>query len=222
VKQRISQREGSGSDAARRFRKYRRAFAFTLLSTLLSLASARADNRPREKAQRYRRAVPNQSIQAGGARIRVGAPVETVRQVINDFDHYSSFLKRYKDGKLQLQISAKLVGRSGDKRDVYLSVPIMKGAAKVWGVLRFDAARVRDGEEVLEGHLVKGNVSRLDARWAFRKVDDNVTHVSLELLIVPKVPVPGDVVTDESEFVSDVSVTGVRNEAEQKTRQSSQ
>jgi hypothetical protein len=184
---------------------------------LLLAIPARADASA-DKAQRYRKAVPNQSIQAGGARIRVAAPTETVREVINDFDHYASFIKRYKDGRVQLQVSAKLVGRVGDKKDVYLSVPIMKGAAKVWGVLRFDPAKVNGDDEILEGHLVKGNVERLDARWTLRKLDPANTHLSLELLIVPKIPVPREVVTDELEFVSDVGVTGARNEAEQKAK----
>lgn len=215
-------RRRSHANRLKRSRKHGFALALSLLATVLALGSARGDEPPREKAQRYRRPVQNLSIQAGGARIRVGAPVETVRQVINDFDHYASFIKRYKDGKIQLQVSAKLVGRNGDKRDVYLSVPIMKGAAKVWGVLRFDPAKTNGSEEILEGHLVKGNVDRLDARWSFSKIDDKATHVSLELLIVPKIPFPGEVVTDEVEFVSDVSVTGVRNEAEQKARKPSQ
>lgn len=187
---------------------------------LLSLAPARTDAAAAstERAQRYRKAIPNQSIQAGCARIRVAAPPDTVREVINDFDHYASFIKRYKDGRVQLQVSAKLVGRVGDKKDVYLSVPIMKGAAKVWGVLRFGPAKVSGDDEILEGHLVKGNVERLDARWTLHKVDPANTHLSLELLIVPKIPVPHEVVTDELEFVSDVGVTGARNEAEQKAK----
>lgn len=189
-----------------------------LALSLCAPSFARADQASTQRAQRYRRSIPNQSIQAGCARIRVSAPPDTVREVINDFDHYASFIKRYKDGRVQLQISARLVGRVGDKRDVYLSVPIMKGAAKVWGVLRFDPPKTSSGEEVLEGHLVKGNVDRLDARWAFKKVDADATSVSLELLIVPKIPFPHDLISDELEFVSDVSVTGVRNQAEQKTR----
>lgn len=188
-----------------------------LLLLLFSTLPARADAAG-EKAQRYRKPVPNQSIQAGGARIRVAASSDRVRQVINDFDHYSSFIKRYKDGRVQLQVSAKVIGRVGDKRDVYLTVPILKGAAKVWGVLRFDPAKVSGEDEILEGHLVKGNVERLDARWTLRKLDAGNTHLSLELLIVPKVPVPREVVTDELEFVSDVGVTGARNEAEQKAK----
>ena len=181
-----------------------------------ALAAAAPEGARREGAERYRKAVPNESIQAGCARIGVGASVDTVRAVVNDFDHYASFMKRYKNGKLQMQITAKVVGRSGEKRDVYIQVPILKGTAKVWGVLRFEPMKTVGGEEVLEGRLVKGNVERLDARWRIRKIDDTRTTLNLELLIVPKVLVPHGLVTDELEFVSDVSVSGARDEAERK------
>jgi hypothetical protein len=175
-----------------------------------------AGSNPAPAAQRYHKLVPPESIEAGGARIEVQAPLDTVRAVVNDFNHYSSFLKRYKNGRLQLQISARLVGHSGDKKDVYLEVPILKGSAKVWGLLRFEPIKVVNGEEILEGKLVKGNVARLDARWRMRKIDEQRTNADLELLIVPQVPVPGSVITGELEFVADVAVTGTRDESERR------
>lgn len=188
-----------------------------LFVALLVPAADAAEASSSTKAQRYRKPVANESIQAGCARIDASANVETVRKVVSDFDHYSSFIRRYKNGKLQLQLTAHTVGRTGDKRDVYLEVPILKGTAKVWGLLRFDAMKSVNGEDVLEGKLVKGNVQRLDARWRIRKIDDTKTAVHLELLIVPKVPVPSDLITGELEFVSDVAVTGTRDEAERLT-----
>jgi hypothetical protein len=170
------------------------------------------------RAERYRKPVPGERIQAGCARVAVNVRLEAVRKVVTDFDRYASFIKRTKDGKLQLQITAKAVGRKGDKQDVYLEVPVLKGTAKVWGLLRFDPIKVVDGEEVLEGKLIKGNVHRLDARWRLRKLADDKTAVHLELLIIPKVPVPADVLTGELEFVSDVAVTGARDESERRNR----
>ncbi|HET9953163.1 MAG TPA: hypothetical protein VFQ61_01595 [Polyangiaceae bacterium] len=210
------------TDSARSYplRVGRRPLAIAALGLLFGLAApagiapAHADERRPEKAERYRRPVPSQSIEAGCARLGVNASLETVRKVVNDFDRYASFVKRYKDGRLQLQVTAKLLGRSGEKKDVYLEVPILRGTSKVWGMLRFDPVKVVGDEEILEGHLLKGNVERLDARWRLRRIEAGRTLVALELLIVPKVPVPRDVVTGELEFVSDVSVSGVRNEAE--------
>jgi hypothetical protein len=168
------------------------------------------------RAERYRKVVPRERVEAGCARIAVDAPLETVRNVVSDFNRYATFIKRTKDGKLQLQVTAKMLGRNGDARDVYLEVSILKGTSKVWGVLRFEPIQIVDGEEVLAGKLLKGNVRRLDARWRLRKLAENKTEVHLELLIVPKVPVPRELVTGELEFVSDVAVTGARNEAERR------
>lgn len=183
-------------------------------------APARAADAPRhDKATRYRKSVPRESIQAGCAKVEVLAPVNTVLQVVNDFDHYASFIKRYKNGRIQLQVHARVIAHPGDRPDVYLEVPILRGAAKVWGVLRFDPLKVVDGEDVREGHLVRGNVERLDARWRVRKIDESRTAVSAELLIVPNVPVPHDLVTGEVEFVADVAVSGARDEAERRMGQ---
>jgi hypothetical protein len=193
--------------------------ALAIALQTLTPASVSADSAAvRERAERYRKSVPDQSIQAGCAKIGVLAAPETLRKVVSDFDHYSTFIKRYKDGKLQLQVTAKLVGRVGEKRDVYLEVPILKGTAKVWGLLRFEPLKTVGSEEVFEGRMLKGNVERLDARWRIRKIDDKRTSLHLELLIVPKVPVPHDLITGELEFVSDVSVSGAREEAERQQR----
>ena len=112
-------------------------------------------------------------------------------------------------------MKTKVVGRHGDKTDVYLEVPIMKGTAKVWGIVRFDPPKTASGEEVVEGRMLKGNVERLEARWRIRKIDDANTRLDLELLILPKIPLPGQLITGELEFVSDVSVSGARTRAEQ-------
>jgi len=42
------------------------------------------------------------------------------------------------------------------------------------------------------------------------------SHVELELLIVPKLPVPGSLVTRETAYAADKAVTGVRDRAEHK------
>jgi hypothetical protein len=186
--------------------------------SLTSLALSAEATQPgvAARAQRYRKVVTKERIEAGCARIAVDAPLETVRNVVSDFNRYSTFIQRTKDGKLQLQVTAKMLGRNGDKRDVYLEVSILKGTSKVWGVLRFDPVTTVDGEEVLQGRLLKGNVRRLDARWRLRKLAENKTELHLELLIVPNVPVPRGLVTSELEFVSDVAVTGARNESERR------
>ena len=192
----------------------RGGLAALLLSGLL-LGAAQADAAPPDvglrlmksrDAERYEKEFPGASIKAGCARIHVRAPVPAVRKVVTDFRHYEKFIKKFD--------KARVVGREGDKTDVYLEVPILKGAAKIWAVLRFDPPKQVNGEEVIEAKMLKGNVDRMDARWRIKKIDEENSQLDLEMLIVPKLPVPGKLVTGEVAYASDVSVTGARDHTE--------
>lgn len=160
------------------------------------------------KAQRYSVKTPLSSIQAGAARIDVAADVQLVAQIIQDFGNYTKLTDKFE--------KARVVGRSGADTDVYMQVPILKGAAKIWAVVRFAPVRTSNGELILAGHMVKGNVERLDAKWTVRASGAQQSHVELELLIVPKLPIPGSLVTRETAYAADKAVTGVRDRAEHK------
>lgn len=158
-------------------------------------------------SERYEVAKPKVSIKAGGARITVKAPREAVEKIVLDFRHYEKFISRFE--------KSKVVGRDGDKTDVYLEVPILKGAAKIWAVVRFEPPKqVDDDTKIVVGRMVKGNVKRLDAEWRIMRIDDDNTQLNLELLIVPTLPVPGSMVTGEVAYAADTAVTGSRNRAE--------
>jgi hypothetical protein len=160
----------------------------------------------RAKAQRYSVKTPYSSIEAGAARIDVAAPASLVADIVCDFGNYTKLTDKFD--------KSRIIGRSGPNTDVYLQVPILKGAAKIWGVVRIEPIRSTNGEQVVTGHLFKGNVQRLDATWRIRSVGDRRTNVSLELLIVPKFPVPNSIVTGEVAYAADKAVTGVRDRAE--------
>jgi ribosome-associated toxin RatA of RatAB toxin-antitoxin module len=164
--------------------------------------------------ERYERQTPLSEIKAGGSRAAVHAPIEVVRQIVTDFDGYTNYIKRFD--------KAKIIGRHGDKIDVYLQVPIMKGAAKVWAVVRFEPPRpTGNGEDVvIVGKLLKGNVKRLDAKYQISKIDDQNTKLDLELLIVPDfiVPVPNRLVAGEASWAASRAVLGIRNASEQRSR----
>jgi ribosome-associated toxin RatA of RatAB toxin-antitoxin module len=161
-------------------------------------------------AQRYEVQTPLSNIKAGAARVQVHAPMEVVHQVVMDFGSYALHISKFE--------KARVVGRHGDSTDVYLQVPILKGAAKVWAVVRFEPAKKSgDGDEVIVGHMLQGNVKRLDARWHLVKVDDRTTNLDLELLIVPDLllPVPGSLVTGEVAYAAEKAVRGLRSRSEQ-------
>ena len=194
-----------------------RASALTLLAcTLFSSVSVAAAPAAGPELQKWRKVdrfdvkTPYSDTNAGAARGNVDAPEDVVRGVVLDYKNYASFISRFE--------KSRVVGRSGDKTDVYLQVPILKGAAKVWAIVRFEPVKQVDGGEIVEGHMVngKGNVKRLDATWRLKKLDDTTTQVVLELLIVPDMPVPDSLVVPEVRFAAAKAVEGSRDEAEKR------
>ncbi len=177
--------------------------------TFVGAAPASAADRP--DPERYESQTPVSEVKAGGSRDTVHAPIDVVRHIVTDFDGYSAYIKRFE--------KAKVIGRHGDKTDVYLQVPIMKGAAKVWAVIRFDPPRPNGtGDDVVvTGKLLKGNVKRLDARYHISKIDDQNTKLDLQLLIVPDfvIPVPNRLATSEASYAASRAVLGLRNASEQ-------
>jgi ribosome-associated toxin RatA of RatAB toxin-antitoxin module len=196
--------------------------SFIALALALGTAAVipSADAKPSDEAQRlmklrdaerYEVLTPHSSIKAGAARVHVAAPLGEVRKVVTDYKNYAEFISKFE--------KAKVVGRDGDKTDVYLQVPILKGAAKVWAVVRFEPPKTVNGEELVTASMVKGNVKRLDATWRIKKIDDQNTQLHLEMLIVPKLPVPGSLVTGEVAYAADEAVMGSRNRTEKQLRE---
>jgi ribosome-associated toxin RatA of RatAB toxin-antitoxin module len=161
--------------------------------------------------ERYNVAVPGYSIRAGGGMTAINAPLSTVRRTVTDYGHYADFMPRFQ--------KSRIVGKSGPNTDVYLQVSILHGAANIWAVTRFGAPVTEGAGERIEGRLHgQGNVDQLLAIWHLIPVDENRTIAKLELLIVPKLPLPGSVVTPELEFASDQAVSATRERAEARAR----
>jgi len=177
----------------------------SLLALSLAAFPASAES---TRPQRYQVQTPFSEIKAGAARVQVRAPLDVVRQVVTDYGSYGQTISRFE--------KARVIGHHGDATDVYLQVPILKGAAKVWAIVQFQPVRQDGDSEVVVGKLVKGNVKRLDARWRLSRVDDGSTNLNLELLIVPDfpLPLPDSIVSGEAAFAADKAVDGMRNRSE--------
>jgi ribosome-associated toxin RatA of RatAB toxin-antitoxin module len=177
---------------------------FGALALCLASEPARAES----AIQRYEAATPVSSIKAGGARVQVHAPIEVVERVIQDYGSWSRHIGKFE--------KAKVVGRRGDRTHVYLQVPILKGATRIWVVAEFEPIKRTDNGDVLVARMLKGNVKRLDARWRLSKIDDQNTKVELELLLEPDwpLPVPNSLVTEEAMNAAEQAVDGHRKAAE--------
>jgi hypothetical protein len=165
------------------------------------------------KAEKYRVAHKGTSMQAGAARTYVTAPVEVTRNSVTDYAHYAQMIPRFEQ--------ARIVGRHGDKTDVYLRVPILKGAATIWAVLRFDPPReVGNGDFVVTARMLSGNVKRFDAVYRIRKIDGKSSQLHLEMLIEPKFPAPNSIVADQVAGACRNAVSHLRADAEKRSGKS--
>jgi hypothetical protein len=183
------------------------------LVALLALASGTAVASSPTDVTRYDCKLPESNRPAGGARTVVSASPNLVKSVVLDFEHYAHYFDPDKGKNPQRRWASRIVGKSGDKTDVYLEVPILKGAAKIWAIVRFDPPRKVGDTEVVSGRLIKGNVEKLSAKWTMRPTDDNSTSLQLEFLVVPKLPVPDSLLSNEARSAAFKAVSGMKGEA---------
>jgi hypothetical protein len=180
---------------------------------LLALASGTALASSPTDVTRYDCKLPESNRPAGGARTVVTASPELVKAVVLDFAHYAHYFDPDKGRNPDRKWASRVVGKSGDKTDVYLEVPILKGAAKIWAIIRFDPPQKVGDTEIVTGRLIKGNVDKLSCKWKLRPAPDNSTELQLEFLVVPKLPVPDSLLSNEARSSAFKAVTGIKGEA---------
>jgi hypothetical protein len=180
---------------------------------LLALASGNALAGSPTDVTRYDCKLPESNRPAGGARTVVTASPELVKSVVLDFEHYAHYFDPDKGRNPSRKWASRVVGKSGDKTDVYLEVPILKGAAKIWAIIRFEPPKKVGDTEVVEGRLIKGNVDKLSAKWKMRRTSENTTELQLEFLVVPKLPVPDSLLSNEARSAAFKAVSGMKGEA---------
>ena len=190
--------------------KTSRVFSFV---ALVALASSNALASSPTEVTRYDCKLPESDRPAGGARTVVSASPDLVKSVVLDFEHYAHYFDPDKGKNPQRKWASHVVGKSGDKTDVYLEVPILKGAAKIWAIIRFDPPKKVGDTEVVMGRMLKGNVDKLSAKWTLRPTPDNSTSLQLEFLVVPKLPVPDSLLSNEARSAAFKAVSGMKGEA---------
>jgi hypothetical protein len=144
----------------------------------------------------------------GRAQIYVDAPMSDVRAAILDYGNWSNFIKRFQKSKL-------LKKEPGGSAEVYLQMPILKGAATLWAVEKFGAPVPEGKGEKIVGKFQKGNVEDLQAVWHYRPVDDTHTIVTLELYVQPKIAVPDSLMVSQREDAAGEGCIGVKDRAQQ-------
>lgn len=182
------------------------------LVALLALGSGNALASSPSDVTRFDTKLPQSDRPAGGARAVVYASPELVRSVVLDYGNYATYFDPDKGTNPKRKWASKIVGKTNGKTDLYLEVPILKGAARIWAVVRFDPPTKVGDAEVVTGRMIKGNVDKLNAKWTMRKTDDG-TSLQLEFLVVPTIPVPDSLLANEARSAAAKAVNGMKGEA---------
>lgn len=143
----------------------------------------------------------------GRGQIFVDAPLKEVRAAVLDFGAWSTSIDRFEKSKV-------LKRETDGTTEVYLRMPILKGAATIWVVERFAPPVAEGTGEKVVGKMVKGNVDDLQAVWHYRPIDATHTILSLEILVVPKMAVPDALMIDQLENAGGEGCLGLRDRAQ--------
>jgi ribosome-associated toxin RatA of RatAB toxin-antitoxin module len=149
---------------------------------------------------------PGLKYETGHAEIFINAPVSTVRAAVTDYNHYATIVPRFQ--------KAKVLKRKGGSVDVYLMIPIMKGAAHVWTVQHFDPPVTSGKLETVAGKSLQGNVDALNTTWSYRAVDAQHSILIAEIYVEPKLPVPAATIAKEAQKAAAEAVLSVKAHAE--------
>jgi len=157
-------------------------------------------------------AVPIQGtgLVRGRSTVVVHAPLAQVRSAVLEFSRYPEFMPHHR--------SCRVLGRtSTGGRDVYLEVTAMHGALKMWARVEMQKARIADGVEIHEARMLDGNVKDFKATWFLQQVGDS-TKLSLEVFLVPKLPLPNSILNSENMSGSARGVSAMRSRIESTVR----
>lgn len=150
---------------------------------------AQAAPTPRHEVERYPKSFPSSRVRGGAARVVVNRPLEQVLRVVSDFERYPTFIRRIE--------AMEVVEQRDGHQDVAVTVPILNGKSRVKAVLRFLEPQRDGGARVLTGAFQEGNVDRMELVYRLEPIDAHSTRLTVEMLVVPRLPLPGPLVTEE-------------------------
>lgn len=123
---------------------------------------------------------PSGSVATSGALVRVRAPLDVVKKVATDFDHYTELQHRL--------TTSRVVDKRGDETDFYLRASTAWPELALWTVVRFAPLPAKEGV-AFRGKRIKGNLD--DLRISLELVPrDGDTVLRLEVMGDIAVPLP--------------------------------
>jgi hypothetical protein len=79
-----------------------------------------------------------------------------------------------------------------------------------WSEMRVAALPTMGATDSIAGKMIRGNAELMEARWDVRSVSADRTWVALQLILVPKAPLPAGFVSDENASAARKAIKGLR------------
>ena len=116
-----------------------------------------------------------------------------------DFAHYAEFMPHYR--------KCKMLGRTqAGGHEVYMEVSAINGLVSMWARVEVTKPTTVDGVEIHETKF-------LEATWRLRKIDEASTEVTLEVFLLPRLPLPDSMINKENMGGSADAVLAVKKRA---------
>jgi ribosome-associated toxin RatA of RatAB toxin-antitoxin module len=148
-------------------------------------------------------AIPGTQLVKGRSTLKIAAPIDKVRATVLDFAHYPEFMPHYQ--------KCRVLSRSRDgTREVYMEVAALHGVVTMWARIEVAKATVVDGVEIHETKFIEGNIKDLKATWRLKKIDEGATELTLDIFLLPRLPVPDRVVNNENLDGSAAAVLAIK------------
>jgi len=144
----------------------------------------------------------------GHAEALVDAPADRLAKVAQDFGHYKELHRKF--------ATARVVAKEGDRTDVYMRYPVQIGMLTVefHEVMRFAPLRVSGNAQILEGSGVKGDMKQGHTVITIKPVDAKHSLITVDILLVPRIPAPQSLVDEELRDGAGDFVNGLKDKAQ--------
>lgn len=124
------------------------------------------------------------------------------------FDSYSEFMPHYR--------VSKVLGRTATLVQVYMQVAALGGLVRMGAQVSFPKVPNQlDGWEEYPSTFGGGNVVDFSAVWRLREVDATHTLLSLEVFLLPRLPLPAGTLNGENTSGARDGVEAMRRRIEE-------
>lgn len=154
---------------------------------------------------------PGHSQRFGHAETLIHAPVETVKRLVVDYNHYTQLAP-------QAITTSRVVAHGPDgSTDVYFRMGVLNNTFYLWNVTRFGPVRLLpEGTETVEGEMVpgKGNIDDSAFLWSLRSAGDGWTVLKFDIALRPSVPAPQWLVDEQLRDSAQDAVDSIHDRAQ--------